>query len=31
VGLQAKEIEALAEKLNLSKDEMLRDSLKVFS
>jgi len=28
--LQAKEIEALAEKLNLSKDEMLRDSLKVF-
>lgn len=28
--LQVKEIEALAEKLNLSKDEMLRDSLKVF-
>lgn len=28
--LQAKEIEALAEKLNISKDEMLRDSLKVF-
>jgi len=28
--LEAKEIEALAEKLNLSKDEMLRDSLKVF-
>jgi len=28
--LETKEIEALAEKLNLSKDEMLRDSLKVF-
>lgn len=28
--LEAKEIESLAEKLNLSKDEMLRGSLKVF-
>ncbi len=27
---QTEKIEALAEKLNLSKDEMLRDSLKVF-
>lgn len=28
--LEMKELDALAEKLNLSKDEMLRESLKVF-
>ena len=28
--LEMKELDALAEKLNLSKDEMLRESLKIF-